>query len=131
MIKYALKCAQAHEFESWFQSAKAFETLVAARRLACPHCADQNIEKILMAPLVNKGKARGAAPSELKKLRAKIEAESEYVGTRFADEARKIHAGDAKSRSIYGEAQLHEAQKLIDEGVGVLPLPFIPRKKLQ
>ncbi|MGL5008851.1 MAG: DUF1178 family protein, partial [Paracoccaceae bacterium] len=62
-------------------------------------------------------------------LRAKVEAESDYVGPNFAAEARAIHAGDAPERAIYGEARFEEAKALIEDGVPVAPLPFIPTRK--
>ncbi len=62
-------------------------------------------------------------------LRAKIEASSEYVGLNFAAEARAIHDGDAPERAIYGEAKPDEAKRLIEDGIPVAPLPFIPVRK--
>ena len=75
-----------------------------------------------------------AAPSPdvekvLTELRRKVEESSSYVGKNFASEARKIHLGEAPERAIYGEAKLEEAQALIDDGVPVAPLPFVPSRK--
>jgi hypothetical protein len=64
------------------------------------------------------------------KLRAEVEANSDYVGVEFAAEARKIHEGEAPARAIYGEAKLDEAKALIEDGVPVLPLPFTPKRKM-
>lgn len=66
----------------------------------------------------------------LAKLRAEVEANSDYVGVEFAKEARKIHDGEAPARAIYGEAKLDDAKALLEEGVPVLPLPFTPKRKL-
>ena len=143
MIRYALKCANAHEFESWFQSASAYDSLRAAGHVGCPLCGDAAIEKVLMAPAVRPARrAAEAAPpaqrlaepaSDIEKaladLRAKVEANSDYVGEGFAAEARRIHAGEAPERSIYGEAKPEEARKLIEDGVPVAPLPFLPKRK--
>lgn len=143
MIKYALKCAKAHEFESWFQNAAAYDALHAAGHVACPLCGDTGVEKLLMAPAVRPARKAVPLPSAppslqdpqnqieetLAAMRAQIEANSEYVGVNFATEARKMHAGEAPERSIYGEARIEEAKKLLEDGVPVAPLPFLPRRK--
>jgi hypothetical protein len=139
MIRYALRCADGHGFESWFQSADAYDGLRSAGLLECPDCGDTGIEKALMAPQVRAARSAAAAPPEetgptkrdlaLAELRKQVEANSDYVGLNFAKEARAIHDGDAPARSIYGEARLEEARRLIEDGVPVAPLPFVPRAK--
>lgn len=141
MIRYALKCADDHAFESWFQSASAFEALQAQGHVACPVCGSGRVEKSLMAPAVLPKRAEAAPerpsltepanPFEeaLAALRRKVEENSEYVGMNFAAEARRIHGGEAPERSIYGEARPDEARKLIEDGVPVAPLPFLPARK--
>lgn len=62
-------------------------------------------------------------------LRDHVEKNSDYVGKKFAEEARAMHEGDTPHRPIYGEAKTEEAKKLIEDGVPALPLPFIPRQK--
>lgn len=69
------------------------------------------------------------AEAAMKALREKVEANSEYVGLSFAKEARAMHLGEAPERSIYGEAKLDDARKLLEEGVPVTPLPFAPKRK--
>lgn len=148
MIRYALKCDQNHAFESWFQNAAAYDGLRAAGHVSCPNCGSTTVEKSLMAPKVRP--ARSATPAsvpaksqtptalaapnpeieaEIAKLRAKVEAESEYVGGSFAREARAMYLGDAPERSIYGEAKLADAKDLLEDGVPVMPLPFTPTRK--
>lgn len=147
MIKFTLKCARDHSFDSWFQSGDTFANQKAAGMVTCPVCGVDAVEKTVMAPRVAtfKGKkapqsksaremhalAAPASPAEaaLKEMREKIQKHSEYVGTDFAAEARAIHDGDAPERSIYGEAEASEAKKLIEEGVPVAPLPFMPTRK--
>lgn len=134
MIRYALRCGNAHDFESWFASGAAYDTLRASGHVACPDCGDTNIVKALMAPRVPaKGNALTAPASdketELAKLRDHVEQNSDYVGLNFAAEARAMHDGDKEARSIYGEAKPEEAKALIEEGVPVAPLPFVPRAK--
>lgn len=148
MIRYALKCDQNHTFESWFQNAAAFDGLRAAGHVTCPDCGSAKVEKSLMAPKVRPARAAATAPvqakpdapaslaspnaeieAEIARLRAKVEAESEYVGGSFAREARAMHLGDAPERSIYGEAKLADAKELLEDGVPVMPLPFTPTRK--
>ncbi|MFN4129586.1 MAG: DUF1178 family protein [Paracoccaceae bacterium] len=140
MIRYSLKCAQAHEFDSWFQSAQAYESLQAAGHVTCALCGSADVEKLLMAPAVRPARATGTAPPALSQpvsekekalaaLRAQVEANSDYVGLNFASEARAMHDGIAPERPIYGEARPDEARKLIEDGVPVAPLPFLPRRK--
>jgi hypothetical protein len=147
MIRYSLKCGKGHGFESWFQNADAFAALTASGQLACPVCGDAAIEKELMAPAVRPGRkiqaTKPAEPerpdlttpaSELEKqiaaFRRQVEENSEYVGMNFAAEARRIHSGDAPERSIHGEAKPDEARQMIEEGLPVAPLPFLPARKV-
>jgi hypothetical protein len=149
MIKYALRCAENHGFESWFKSGAAFEKLHGAAMVNCPVCGSTEVKKAIMAPRVRP--ARGAAaptplsaqpvkmhaltapasPAEaaMLELKNKIQKHSEYVGSDFASEARAIHDGDAPERSIYGEANGEEAKQLLEDGVPVAPLPFMPTRK--
>lgn len=137
MIKFALRCSDGHDFESWFQSGSAFDNLQVRGLLVCPVCGTHQVEKSLMAPPVV---AKSAAPAEnpspprdltekLRRLRAEIEAHSDYVGERFADEARAMYLGEIPDRPIHGEAKAEEAKALIEEGVPVLPIPFIPTRQ--
>ena len=144
MIRYNLKCDAGHGFDSWFKGAEAFSTLLAVGQVVCPVCGSAAVEKDLMAPAVRPARKAGAglparpdlsAPaSELEEkiaaLRRQIEENSEYVGMNFAAEARAIHAGDAPERVIHGEAKPDEARAMIDEGLPVAPLPFLPARKV-
>lgn len=139
MIRYTLKCPDGHGFESWFASAEAYDTLRAAGHVACPDCGSERVEKSLMAPRVQASRSAAPKPSlstpkdprevAMAKLRREIEEKSDYVGLNFAAEARAIHDGDAPARSIHGEARPDEARRLIEDGVPVAPLPFIPRSR--
>jgi hypothetical protein len=134
MIRYSLTCAQSHEFDSWFQSADAWEKLSAAGMVACAVCGSTDVSKALMAPAVRHEPASlTAAQTEAERalaaLRQKIETESDYVGLSFAAEARAMHEGRTPERSIYGEARLEEARALLDDGIPVAPLPFMPRNR--
>jgi hypothetical protein len=93
------------------------------------------VTKALMAPEVRPSdRAPSAAPDDpraraLAELRRRVEENSEYVGLEFAAEARRMHEGDIPERSIWGEARLDEARGLIEDGVPVAPLPFMPSRK--
>ena len=154
MILYKLKCKKGHEFEAWFASSHAFDRQEKRRQLSCPTCGTSSVSKALMAPNVTPRSRRKAAPertaperaapaqapkpetqrvaahSELvtamRKLRAEIEAKSEYVGQRFPEEARKIHYEEAPARGIHGEATAEEAKALSEEGIEFYPLPILP-----
>ncbi len=139
MIRYSLRCTKEHAFDSWFQSAGAYDALHKAGHIACPVCGDNGIEKTLMAPAVRPAE-KAAAPATLSapqndieaafaEMRRQIEANSDYVGVNFVAEARKMHAGEIEERSIYGEAKPEEARALLEDGINVAPLPFMPSRK--
>jgi hypothetical protein len=144
MIRYSLKCGAGHGFDSWFKNAEAFSVLRAAGQVSCPVCGSAEVDKELMAPAVRPArKAEAAAPvrpnlsapaSDLEEkiaaLRRQIEENSEYVGMNFAAEARRIHTGEAEERAIHGEAKPDEARAMIEDGLPVAPLPFLPARKV-
>ncbi len=139
MIQFTLKCDQNHRFDSWFHSSAAFDKLKAAGMITCEVCGSPTVEKALMAPAVAKtGKDKPGKPAlspasdtekALAEMRKQVESSSDYVGMNFVSEARAMHDGTAPERSIYGEARPEEAAKLIEEGVPVTPLPFMPKPK--
>ncbi|MFT5639123.1 MAG: hypothetical protein ACI861_001949, partial [Paracoccaceae bacterium] len=136
---------QSHSFDSWFQTADAFDKLLASGLINCAVCGNVEIKKAIMAPRVLP--ARSAASKPVKpshagalsqpaspaeqafvELRRKIEEKSENVGDDFAAEARAIHDGDAPERAIIGKATPEAAKSLIDDGIPVAPLPWFSRK---
>lgn len=146
MIRYTLKCDADHKFDSWFQSAEAFERLKGAGQVTCAVCGSATVEKTLMAPsVVARAEVRGAAEAEprggelakpqsemeeaVARLRAHVESHSNYVGDDFATQARAMHEGDLPERPIHGEARPEEARALLEDGVPVLPLPFMTSRK--
>lgn len=137
MIKFSLRCAQGHDFESWFQSGDAYDALRARGLVTCAVCNSTSVEKNLMAPSIAKAADKNGPKStaadqmaeKIQRLRAEIEANSDYVGDRFASEARAMYLGDTPGRPIHGEAKPEEAKALIEDGVPVLPLPFVPSRK--
>ena len=143
MIKYALACEQAHEFESWFPSSEAFETQRKRGFVTCPFCNSPKVDKQIMAPSIARtDKAPAAQPEAqnmavlsekereireaLRTLREHVIRNSENVGKGFVEEARKMHYGEAEERSIYGEADQTEVRSLLEEGIDILPLPVVP-----
>ncbi len=135
MIRYDLTCDKGHAFDSWFAGAAAFDRLVAAGHVGCPDCGSAQVTKALMAPAVVAKADRALStprdPREtaLAELRAQVEANSDYVGLSFAAEARAMHEGRTPERAIHGEAKMEDARKLIEDGVPVAPLPFLPARK--
>ena len=141
MIQYSLKCENDHSFDSWFASADAYDKLADNGMVSCAVCGSTKVSKAIMAPRVRttKGKKapadpklhteKSAAEQAIAEMRAQVEQNSEYVGTNFATEARSMHLGDAPERAIYGEAKPEEAKSLIEDGIPVTPLPFMPTRK--
>lgn len=137
MITYSLSCDSGHEFEGWFRSSEDFAAQEREGRLECPFCASSRVGKALMAPAVagtrdKKAPVLMADPRDaamrgmMKALRDHVVANSEDVGDRFAEEARRIHFEESEKRSIRGRATPDEVQTLRDEGVPFAPLPVLP-----
>lgn len=143
MKVFDLQCSAHHTFEGWFGSEEDYASQVERGLLACPLCGDQTVHKLPSAPRLNLGATEpSAAPvktdkqevvagSEMQALQAaylqlarRIVAETEDVGERFADEARKIHYGETEERGIRGQASPEQTRELIEEGITVLPLPL-------
>lgn len=138
MISFRLACEKEHAFEGWFSSSSDFEAQNERNIVECPLCGSTKISKTLMAPAVSTSRrketiavaamdqTRSAVMRELKELRDKVVANSDNVGKKFPEEARKIHYGESEARSIIGEATRDEAESLIDEGVEIAPIPMLP-----
>ena len=132
MIKYALTCDAEHKFDGWFANAAAFDRQKADGLLACALCGSPHVSKAIMAPAVPKKANQmddAKARDMLEKVSVHVEENFDYVGTDFAEEARKIHYGETPEREIYGETSLEDAKELIDEGVPVAPLPVTPSRE--
>ncbi|KQQ79827.1 DUF1178 family protein [Aureimonas sp. Leaf324] len=146
MIRYALRCRDCgHGFDGWFRSSADFEAQGARKLLACPVCEGHGVEKALMSPAVaaapervpRTGGAVTSAPAgeaaelyrQLQEMARKVRAEGHYVGAGFAEEARRIHYGEAEGRQIFGEASGQEVRGLLEEGIAALPLPPLPEDK--
>jgi hypothetical protein len=124
-------------FEAWFRNSGAYDAQAAAREIACPICGDIRIAKAPMAPRIGKSRQevektetaaqrRAEVMRDLVELRRKVEENCDYVGDRFAEEARRIHYGEVEERGIYGEATEAETTELKEEGIEVGRIPWVP-----
>ena len=159
MIRYALVCDGGHEFESWFPGATAYDEQARRGFVTCPMCNSARVTKAIMSPNVARkdrdaSRDREAAKDRetpeltpapqqvalidekmqalramMREMRAKIMEQTTDVGAAFPEEARKIHDGEAESRPIRGEASWEEAQALSDEGIEIMPIPFLPDER--
>lgn len=132
MILFTLRCSYDHEFEAWFRDGAGFEAQQQVGEIACPHCGDTGVEKAIMAP--NIGRSRDSkgppiSPTQMRQmlvtLRQQVEQNCDYVGERFAEEARRIHYGEVDPKGIYGEATSEESEALRDEGIEFGQIPWV------
>lgn len=130
MIAYALRCHKGHEFDGWFRDSAAFDQQSRGGHLSCPSCNSVRIDKAIMAPAVSGTRKRAETAAQMRQfatgLRKYVQENADYVGPKFAEEARRIHYGETSERHIYGEASAEEAHELIEEGLDVAPLPPDP-----
>jgi hypothetical protein len=149
MIRYALVCDKSHAFESWFADSAAYDKQAKRGLVTCPQCGSAKVEKAIMTPQLANTKKRGkatvtSAPAEpvamlspqetelrqkLKEIRDHLTKNSEHVGPKFSEEARKMHYGEIEHRSIYGEASPDQAKELAEEGIEFHPLPVLPDER--
>lgn len=134
-----LQCSQQHRFEGWFASEDEFQRQLQSELLECPLCGTTRVSKCLSAPRLNLSSARTASPDPSESVVApasepgvhaqwirslrQLVANTEDVGEKFPEEARRIHYGEAKDRSIRGQASAAETRELLEEGITILPLP--------
>jgi hypothetical protein len=140
VIHYALVCENAHRFEAWFRNAEAYDEQHRRGIVTCPICTTGAVDKALMAPALGRTSSQEKVSlsighpqhaqlrDALKALRNKLTSEADYVGDKFAEEARKIHFKDVEARGIYGEATQDEVAALVEDGVDFMPLPNLPEE---
>ena len=143
MIRYDLICDQGHGFDGWFRDSSAYDAQAEGGLVSCTDYGSVKVEKQLMAPgIPAKSNIKAEMPQKMvagpvdprmqlmmqmmREVRKSVEENAEYVGDRFADEARKIHYAETEKRGIYGEATADEAKSLVEEGIEVHPLPRLP-----
>ena len=137
MILFDLQCEKDHKFECWFASSANYEKQLKNKMIICPYCNSTEIKKSLMAPNINtkntsknskksnkQNLAQNNLEKQIKKFKKYIEQNTDNVGKNFAEEARKIYYGEAKSRPIRGESTKKEAQELTQEGIPFSQLPW-------
>jgi len=143
MIKYALACDDGHAFESWFRDSDAFDVQARRGLVACAVCGSIKVAKQIMAPAISSTAAPAARSTEvvalgerekalremMRELHRTVVANSDDVGDKFPEEARRIHYGESDPRSIRGRATPDEAKALHEEGVEFLPLPRLPDER--
>lgn len=144
MIRFSLRCEpEKHAFEGWFRSNEDFDRQANGGLVSCPVCGSTDVSKGLMKPALG-GTSEAAAPAQpdaanveaaakalarLQEIAREVRAKGDYVGPKFAEEARKIHYGESESRQIYGEASASEVKGLSEEGIAALPLPPLPEDR--
>ncbi len=152
---FDLQCEHGHVFEGWFGSHEDYDSQQARGLVTCPVCQSAVIEKKLSAPRLNVGHyAEPAQPSanesrevvatsqnanQIAQMQAfvlqqmrELVSNTENVGERFAEEARRIHAGESDERPIRGIATREERESLAEEGIAVVSLPdFLDVDRLQ
>jgi hypothetical protein len=140
LIRFSLACDHGHEFEGWFRSNDDFDKQKKRGLIDCPDCGSHRVEKTLMAPAVSTGRKQEKMAlamnaeqrrvmGEMKALSDKLRENADYVGDKFAEEARKIHFGETEARGIYGEASTEEAKSLAEDGVPFMPIPVFPDER--
>lgn len=157
MILYQFNCDRQHSFEAWFKDGATADRQLKRKTLECPTCGSVKVAKALMAPRIGKKGGHAIAPIEapaaaapapaampapeaakaamipaemrkaLLEIRRQVESNCDYVGDKFADEARKIHEGESEARGIYGEATDAEHEELVEDGIEVSRIPWVPR----
>jgi hypothetical protein len=136
VIHYSLVCDKSHKFDGWFANAAAYDAQKHRGLVTCPICLTTSVDKAVMAPSVARtdtekvslsiGHPQHAQLREaMMALRNKVTSEADYVGDKFAEEARKIHFKEVDPRGIYGEATKEEVAALIEDGVDFMPLPSV------
>ena len=153
-----LRCATGHAFEGWFASEDDYGSQRERGLLDCPVCGNAEVMRLPSAPRLNLSGARApqpaaqaaaapAAPGGTAEMAvhgnaatarfieavAELLSNTEDVGARFAEEARRIHYGESDAKAIRGQATPEEREALADEGIEVLTLPtgLPPKTPLQ
>lgn len=143
MIVFNLSCGNDHRFEGWFNSTEDFTAQAGNGAVSCPVCGSSQVAKQLSAPYVNTGKSAPAAVAVQATHSAGVEVASsaamlrekfveyvlkhtEDVGSRFPEEARRIHYKESAQRPIRGQASPDEVSALREEGIDILALPSLP-----
>ena len=131
MIRYFVACVGEREFEAWFWKSAAYDTQRKKKQVECPVCGSHEVRKRIMAPAIrasgsksDREKSPEAVAAKMAgEIRQKIAETHDYVGDRFADEARSMYYGEAEHRPVWGEVTPEVAEELQEEGVPAMPIP--------
>lgn len=156
MIVFDLICPGKHRFEGWFASSETFERQRERGLIGCPQCGASEVSKLPGSKIKRSEAERPASPAaappppaapvksaaevaalptaaqraQLLALIEQVMKNTENVGAKFAEEARKIHYQETPERAIRGIATADETRELLEEGIPVLPLPLPPPSEL-
>ena len=129
MIHYSLVCDKSHKFDGWFSNAAAYDAQKRRGLVTCPICLSSEVDKAInnseRVSLSIGHPQHQQLREAMLALRNKVTSEADYVGDKFAEEARKIHFKEVDARGIYGEATKEEVAGLIEDGVDFMPLPSV------
>ncbi len=147
MKVFNLRCVDDHRFEGWFGSEDDYVSQNERGLVECPVCGERDVTRLPSAPRLNLSSGGAAAPAAERPTQEvtqaatlqqawmqavrRIVAETEDVGERFPEEARRIHYGEVPERAIRGRASRDETAALHDEGIEVMPLPPLLKEPLQ
>jgi hypothetical protein len=141
VIRYSLACVGEHRFEAWFSNSKAYDSQRKKKLVECPVCGSQDVRKQIMSPAIRSSEKKAAQPSTqatpesssespeaalarfASEVRQQIAQTHDYVGEKFADEARSMFYGESEHRPVWGEVDPDTAKDLIEEGVPAMPIP--------
>jgi len=127
VIRYSLACVGEHEFEAWFSDSAAYDKQRKKKLVECPVCGSTEVKKQIMAPMVRSSDkavpAEVAAAKAAAEIRQHIATTHDYVGEKFADEARAMYYGETEHRPVWGEVTPEVAKGLAEEGVPAMPIP--------
>lgn len=139
MIVFNLSCNNSHTFEGWFASLEVFQAQAAGGQVTCPHCNSAIIEKLPAGPHIRRSLPEKAADAvvdkhadeiKLRNIMEELLRNSENVGARFPEEARKIHYSEIPPRGIHGTASAAEVLSLLEDDIAVFPLPRVLRNDI-
>ena len=154
MIVFDIQCGEGHRFEGWFASSADYDTQKEQRLLTCPVCGSESVGKVPSATRLN----RGALPVEARKPQTltpvppenavarpdpfalaqvlysrmldELLTKTEDLGSKFPEEARRIHYNEAPPRAIRGVATQEEHDALVDEGIPVARIRIPPPERV-
>jgi len=138
MIKYILKCANKHEFESWFSNSNEYDKLKKKELIECIFCQSKEVEKSIMSPQISNSNSKNnkislkkdeynSVKKELIKIRKFVEQNFEFVGDKLANKVRDVYYDKTKNKKIYGTTTKDEREELSEEGIELNTIPWVEK----